>query len=427
MSKVIQALSSQPWLIQEDSLETIIGIAEERKGESVEALQARLGKPLDNSRKVSIRSGSAIIPVTGPIFRYANLFTMISGATSTEILAQDFAKANDDPEVERIVLEIDSPGGQAPGIADLASLIRESEKEVVAFVDGLGASAAYWIASAADKIVISRSAEVGSIGAVFAIRTDDEQGVITIVSKQSPKKRLDPKTESGVAELQERINNIAQVFVNDVASFRGVDVEKVLSDFGQGGLLLGQAAVDAGMADRVGTFESLFKNEEVSMSGTGITLESVRADHPDVASALEKEGYDKGFAAGKAEGKIEGQKAEVERIKAVRDLSVPGHEAMIETFMFDGKTTGPEAAVAIVHAQKKIQETSLKTFKEEAPEVLNDLRDTENSEELEPVSEDDKIKAEWNKSAETRAEFAGDFETFVAFKKNEQNIKGEVK
>ena len=124
----------------------------DRQGDP-EALEARLGRPLDNTRAVSIRDGVAVIPITGPIMRYANLFTRISGATSTQELATDLQTALDSPQVRAIVLNIDSPGGEASGINELADMIHASrgKKPIKAYVGGTGASAAYWIASAADE------------------------------------------------------------------------------------------------------------------------------------------------------------------------------------------------------------------------------------------------------------------------------------
>lgn len=420
MRKIVKAITSQPWLIQRDSLETILSIAEGYKAENIELLEAKIGKPLDNSRTVTIRDRTAIIPVVGPIFRYANLFTAISGATSTEILALDFKKAEEDPEVDRIILNVDSPGGQAPGIADLASLVKNSSKPVISFIGGLGASAAYWFPSAASEVVISRSAEAGSIGAVFVVGTGEDENSVTIISKQSPNKRLDPKTESGMAELQKRIDNIAQVFVEDVASFRGVTVDKVLSDFGQGGLLLGQAAVDAGLADRVGTFESLFEEKRIMSSTTGITLETLTADHPEVVETIKKQGYDEGFSA----GKVQGQKDEVARIKDVREQSIPGHEALIESLMFDGKSTGADAALAIVQAEKKVRSTSLKEFKESAPPVVEDISTDNIDDRSKKLTGEEKLKHDWDNDPELQGKFAYDYEAYESYMANIDNVVG---
>lgn len=251
-----ELVAAQPWAIQPDMLETIAAIAR-RENESPEAVAAKLGRPLQNTRTVAVRDGVAVVPITGPIMRYANLFTEISGATSLEILARDFNAAINDSTIKAIVLEIDSPGGQAAGISEFAQMVRAANKPVVAYVGDIAASAAYWIASAADEIVVSKTGMVGSIGAVVAIDTRRTPGVLEIVSNQSPRKRVDIATDEGRAQIQARIDALAQVFIDDVANYRGISAKDVMSNFGQGDTRMGAEAVALGMADRLSTLEDV--------------------------------------------------------------------------------------------------------------------------------------------------------------------------
>lgn len=259
----IDLVAQQPWAIQAEALETIIRIAN-REGNSPEAVAAKLGCPLQNTQIATIRDSVAVVPVTGPIFRYANLFTEISGATSLEILARDFNAALADPAVKSVALVIDSPGGQVSGIAEMAHMIHTARKPVVAYVDGTAASAAYWLAAAAATIVASKTALLGSIGAVLGVSSRARDGIVEIVSSQSPRKRPDVQTSEGRAQLQAQIDALAQVFIEDVADYRGVSVETVLADFGQGDMRMGVEAVAAGMADRVSTLEQVI----AGLSGT---------------------------------------------------------------------------------------------------------------------------------------------------------------
>lgn len=255
VSRILDAITAEPWLITQQGLEQVCAVAR-REGEDLQALAARLGRPLENARDVEVRGGVAIIPVRGPLFRYANVFSQVSGATSTELLAKDFAIAQDNPNVERIVLDIDSPGGQASGISEFAAMIRLASKPVTAYVGGTGASAAYWIASAAGRVVASDTALLGSIGVVGAFKADASD-TIKIISSQSPLKQADPATEAGRAESQRVIDDLAAVFVSAVAEQRGVSEETVLTEFGRGGVLVGAKAVAAGMADDIGTLETV--------------------------------------------------------------------------------------------------------------------------------------------------------------------------
>jgi signal peptide peptidase SppA len=279
-------VNSQPWMIVPEYLELIVsvvsrerdleaiakGIAEakdkrEARENSPASLAIKQGEPLGDNKRVRVRDGVAVIEVIGPIVRHADFFSEWSGGVSTESLARNFGQALNAPGVSSILFFIDSPGGEAFGIGEFATMIaeRQSDKPVTAYIGGYGASAAYYIAAAADEVVIDSSAMVGSIGTVMEAtdytKAYEQRGIQkrTYVSEQSPKKRPKMGTESGDAVLQQLVDDMAQVFVEDVARFRGVTVEKVLADFGQGGMMIGKAAVTAGLADRTGSFESILK------------------------------------------------------------------------------------------------------------------------------------------------------------------------
>lgn len=275
--------ASEPWLITEEYLHVIMEIA--GRTNDIDALMARTGRQLQNTRRVTMREGVAIVPVVGPIIRYANLFSEISGATSTQVLATDIRAALDDPLVKAIVLDVNSPGGMASGINELGDLIFEGRKEkpIIAYAGGQMASAAYWLGSGADEIVADRTAVLGSIGAIMTITDsrgrDERMGVrtIEIVSSQSPDKRLDINEDASRAKLQRIVDDLAGVFVSAVARNRGVDEDHVLDQYGRGGLMVGQSAVDAGLADRIGSLESVITELTTpTKSSTRITAMTIR-------------------------------------------------------------------------------------------------------------------------------------------------------
>lgn len=262
--KAADWILERPWAITEEALGVILSIAE-RTNESPEAVEAKLGRPLDNTRETVIRNGVAIIPVVGPISRYADLFSRISGATDIDTLAKDFRTALDDRSVKAVVLQMDTPGGTVAGVCEFAAHVAEARgkgKPICAYVGSQAASAGYWIASAADSIVVDPTATVGSIGVVLGMRKPAEAKAgqartIEFVSSQSPRKRPDPETEAGRTQIQATADDLADVFVDAVAGYRGVSRETVLGDFGGGGVLVGARAVEAGMADQVGSLEPL--------------------------------------------------------------------------------------------------------------------------------------------------------------------------
>jgi signal peptide peptidase SppA len=245
--------------MQPEWLHTMLEIADRTHTPDMEAVLAKRGAQLKDAPLVELRGQAAILSVHGPVFRYANLFTQMSGATSIEALAKDLDLALENPLVKTIVLDVDSPGGQVTGVSELAQMIRAaaSRKPVVAYVGGVAASGGYWIASAAPRIVANDTALLGSIGVVATIDIDDDKNSVEIVSTQSPGKCPDVRSEAGRAQVQAEVDAIAEVFVSTVAANRGVSVAKVLENFGQGGVLIGRQAVVAGMADEVGTLEQL--------------------------------------------------------------------------------------------------------------------------------------------------------------------------
>lgn len=258
-TRALRLLLGQPWAITKDALELIVSIAK-RENQSPEAVAAELGRPLVNTRSVTVRDGVAMIPIAGPMFRYANLFTEISGATSMEVVATDFARALNDPAVGAIVLAIDSPGGEVNGVSELAAMIYSARgrKPVVAHVSGFGASGAYWLASAADEVITSDTGILGSIGAMLHLDSGDpEDAGIDIVSSQTPNKNRDPQTEEGRAQIQAVVDQLAGVFIASVAKYRDMSEAKVLEQSKQGGLLVGREAVKAGLADRMATYEQV--------------------------------------------------------------------------------------------------------------------------------------------------------------------------
>ncbi len=404
--RVLDALLTQQWAMQEDYLRAMVEVVNRDHGPALEALAARRDKPLDNTHRTTVREGVAIVPVVGPLFRYANLFTMLSGASSLGTLATDFQAALDDRSVRAILLNVDSPGGEVNGIAEMASMVMAARgrKKIAAHIGHSGASGAYWIASAAELVTAAPTALVGSVGAVMTIRDtrkiDEARGIrtIEIVSSQSPDKRVDPATDAGVAKLQLVVDRIAEEFVTAVARQRGVTPEKVLADFGKGGLLVGADAARAGMVDGVSTFESVLASLVAETTGGGdqrrsfftfstekemtviTTVAALRAAYPDLVAQIEKDaattaraegetagkaaGIAEGEKAGKAAGFVEGATAERARVAGIQAHQVPGTEKLVAEMVADGKTTPDQAAARIlgeVRAQGPRALAALKT------------------------------------------------------------------
>lgn len=380
-SSVVDAIFAHRWAILPAYLETIIQVAN-REGTIEAALAGRAaheahspsgGNPFAADKEI------AVIPVLGPIFPRANLMTMISGATSVQKLTAQFKAALDDPNIGGIILNVDSPGGEVTGVSEFAQMVFDArgKKPITAYVPGMAASAAYWIASAADEIVIADTGEAGSIGVVAAYTDDKEaqrkKGVYTheIVSSQSPNKRPDISTKEGRALIQAVVDDLAGIFVSTVARNRGVSEDHVSDEFGQGAMFVGARAADRRMVDKVGTFESVvqgfqakMKEKEDQLFYGGNTMSNANPAAPAAAKPKGKEEEDKdkekedakGKGKAKAEdeeeddekdakGKGKGKGAEAPatapatagesvesafaRIQGIESLKAPGYEAFI--------------------------------------------------------------------------------------------------
>ncbi|MDH0045100.1 S49 family peptidase [Pseudomonas juntendi] len=364
MPRALELAASQPWLMLPDALDNLLTISD-RMGDPL-ALATKRGEQLEETRRVTLRGNVALVPVIGPIFRYANLFTEISGATSTQVLGSDIQRALEDPKVKSIVLNIDSPGGVASGINELAELIYQgrSRKRIVAYIGGIGASAAYWIASAAHEIVIDEASLAGSIGVVVEAVVDDEKASgrtrYQIVSRNAPNKRPDLGTEEGRAKLGETIDALGDVFVGKVARNLDVAAEQVPEMGDHGGIRFGADAVKHGLAHRVGSLESLITelakpafnstrtNTMTTVKTTAdlrtalaagtdpTTIEIAQAEQPDLSAI-----------------RTEAATAERERIKGINALASKGFEREVEAAIEDGSSVEATAMVMFKAAQDR--------------------------------------------------------------------------
>jgi signal peptide peptidase SppA len=371
---LIEAICSREWAIQPRMLRTILEIANREQHNIVDALQKRDDTLMENTRRVMQREYVAIIPVYGSIFKFANMFTMISGGSSLQMLMKDFNAALENPDIRQIILDIDSPGGEVNGVNEFANAIYEArgQKNIVAYVGGLGASAGYWIASAASKIVIDETAMVGSIGVVASYVDDSErlakEGVkeIEIVSSTSPNKRPNINSEDGRAIIQRRVDAIQEIFVATVARNRGVSEETVLKDFGQGDIKIGKAAVAAGMADRLGSLEGVIESlnklnkreavmaeQETVFKTEEITREMIAERFPVIAEYF----------------RTEGKQAERVRIQEISALARPGLEEIINEAMFHSDDEAGSVALAIIEREKIQRKAAAKAQAEDAAAV----------------------------------------------------------
>ncbi len=217
---------------------------------------------------------TAIIPIHGILTKKPEAFDDFLGMTSYEKIQEEIEEALEDEKVEIILLDIDSPGGEVNGVFDLADFIYESraKKRIVALANDDAYSAAYAIASSAEKVFVSRTSGVGSIG-VIASHIDqsgfnEKCGIkYTTVFAGSRKNDLnphEPMTSESLESLQKEVDRLYEMFVQLIARNRGLSIEKIRST--EAGLYFGERAIEIGLADGMTILSSINKNRSITMN-----------------------------------------------------------------------------------------------------------------------------------------------------------------
>ncbi len=228
------------------------------------------------------RKGSvAVINIRGFLsFAYDFWTWWMDGSSYCGVMNKVRAAA-DDSGVTKIILNVNSPGGGTIGVIEAANAIfaARSKKEVVAVVNPEAASAGYWLASQAERMVVMESGFVGSVGAEIDYQSFagmlKEAGidVAVIRSDVSPDKnlghRLEPINDRAKEYFQGLCDYAASIFIAHVARGRGVKESVVTANYGKGRMLFGSQAVEAGMADSIGSLAEELVVPASSGSGNG--------------------------------------------------------------------------------------------------------------------------------------------------------------
>lgn len=250
---------------------------------------------------------------------------------------------------------------------------------------------------------------------------------------------------SDMEKMAEILAKIKTSLVGVYEQKTGLAADKLSTMMDDETWLTAQEAVDLGFADRVAgqadvkNFKKVFnqltnyknvpdrlrelvKNNNFQSVPAGdkgsqdmITLELIKNEHPDIAKALMAEG-----AAAANEGQIQiGAETERARIQAVAAQSIPGHEALIQGMMFDGKSTGGDAAMAVVGAEKQLRVNAQTNLAGDTIQPVNTVVPKDPpppKKKADGILTEDQFKAD----ADLMAEFDGDFTSYEAFAKADE-------
>jgi signal peptide peptidase SppA len=275
---------------------------------------------------------------------------------------------NNDPEVTKILLDINSPGGVVNGAIECASTISKSRKPVYTYIEGMGCSAAYLLASASRKILMSPASEAGSIG-VQASWTNMEGfwsklGIQKVYfhSKYSDKKNLSPGTKEGKEAEQKLLDETWDLFAGAICKHRGITVEELVEKYGQGEVFLAKEASERGLVDDiVDDFDAcveLIKPQGNWDEGEGMaqeqitTVEALTAAYPELVASIKRDERKAGVE--------EGQKAERARAEAIMTLSAHVTDISVIAEGIKGGKTKEAVMSDILDAQAAEKEKAAK-------------------------------------------------------------------
>lgn len=286
-----------PWLLEEETAMRIQAAVESGDLPSLEAEEGFIQAAASGPGPMTTAGRTATIAVEGVLTEKPNLMAMIFGGGNTTYrsITAAISEAEANQNIDQIVLDINSPGGQFDGLFSVLEAISAAGKPVRAEVRNLAASAAYAIASQADEIVAhNRASRVGSIGVVADFFVWGNQ--VAIASTEAPEKRPDVRTEEGRAVVRKQLDAMHEIFVDVIATGRNLNSSQVNADFGRGAVLLAGEALRRGMIDAIAGVDAKTEGVVTTEGKKEMDVKTLKEEHPSVYAAVLGEGVEMGVA-----------------------------------------------------------------------------------------------------------------------------------
>lgn len=389
-------------------------------------------------------SGStAIITVVGSLVNRGAWVGASSGLTSYEGIQHQLKRAAANADVKSIVLDLHSPGGEAVGAFETAALVREiaAKKPVTALVAGMAASAAYAIASGATEIVTTETGVSGSIGVVLlhadysrALANDGIKPTLIFAgSHKVDGNPFEPLSDAVQSDLQAEVNAFYEAFLSTVAAGRGSRMTVEMARATEARTMIGEAAVKAGLADRLGTFDQVLQGlnsraagRNSSMSKGKSMTEAPGAPAAESPAGITQAQLDAAVAKATSDaqaGFTASLQADRARIAALDGLAarINGNAAGLK-IISDAKASGASAeatALALVNAGAFTQAAVLGAIQQDNASATGAAPAAAAPGTAQTVAQTpDGWKAEFATSPALQSEFTSP-EAYVAFKKAE--------
>lgn len=307
--------------------------------------------------------GVAVIEVQGSLVNRGAWIGASSGLTSYEGIGAQIDEARIDGEISAVILDIDSPGGEATGMFTLAAKVRElsAVKPVIAVVNDVAASAAYGIASGATEIVVSPTSITGSIGVVMVHMDHSGQlkkkGVKPTIFQKGARKTdghpYGPLSGDATAALNQMMSVLYDQFLETVEAGRGPKLSAEAARKTEAGIFVGRQAVEAGIADRIGNFDAVLAELQANARSGKPKEKAKMADNKSKPAATgdEKTYTQAEMDAAVTNAKADGAEAATARIGAILESDEGKANATLAAhFAFQTSQTAEDAIKALAVA-----------------------------------------------------------------------------
>jgi len=375
---VLDRIVNRPQLVLEDKMVVILAALSSRIGVDVSGysldqieLNRFAGRPSEKGEYRITKEGVALVPIIGTLVNRGAYMGASSGLTSYEGIIKQLKDADKDAGVRAILLDMDTPGGEAAGAFEVPALIREirKKKPVFAYVNDMAASAGYLIASAANEIWTTRTGILGSIGAVIvhydhAARLESE-GIKPTVLRAGKRKAdvtpFGPLPKDVRERLQGELDTMREHFIEAVVIGRPkMKAEDVRAT--EAGVFMGESAIEIGLADGIASFDRVLEvmrdrigKLPATPAGYSTTPQEKRMSETTTAPVMDQAALSAAEARGRTDGMTAGALAERARCKAILGCEEAKGRTELAVHLATETDLTPEAAQASLAKSPKVE------------------------------------------------------------------------
>lgn len=261
---IIDGVLDIPWAILPSKLDEIMAVLQSKNSGLVFEMVEKNKQSSESQKDINYHvndDGIAEIIIDGTLSRRMGMIQALSGGTSYSDIQSQVKRAEDDPAIEGLFYDFNSPGGNVDGMFNTADIIFDAKKPSMAFANGLMASAAYIIGSGTNYIVASdRSTEIGSLG-VIAVHFDEskkyeKEGVKPTVFSAGKYKKIgnpyESLTKKDSAFIQAKLDYMFTLMTDTVSTHRNISAKNMIEHEVVGGdIFIGEQGINAGLCDEI--------------------------------------------------------------------------------------------------------------------------------------------------------------------------------